>query len=228
MTDHRHGDGEIVPGLSAQLPEDKRIGVFVGDGATTPEASTRPPSPSRPTWSYRPGATASHGRGEPLERPSATRRSAPSGISSGGCGNDGAATIAAVWPRRQCHASSASLSALQPATRPSRRGPNPLRYPQHLQCPWYARHRRCVLIKPSKTEPPPHADFCNSASPTFALPNVRKISCLFLLLKPLASVIRPYIDAERSPELKEEQSSAHRRTWRNMPASRSSPWADAA
>jgi hypothetical protein len=33
MTDHRHGDGEIVPGLLAQSPEDERIGVISGDGA---------------------------------------------------------------------------------------------------------------------------------------------------------------------------------------------------
>ncbi|QDD97012.1 Transposase (plasmid) [Roseomonas mucosa] len=32
-TDHRHGDGEIVPGLLAQLPKAKRIGVISGDGA---------------------------------------------------------------------------------------------------------------------------------------------------------------------------------------------------
>ena len=33
MTDYRHGDGEIVPGLLAQLPEEERIGVISGDGA---------------------------------------------------------------------------------------------------------------------------------------------------------------------------------------------------
>ena len=33
MTDHRHGDGEIVPDLLAQLPDDERIGVISGDGA---------------------------------------------------------------------------------------------------------------------------------------------------------------------------------------------------
>jgi hypothetical protein len=33
MTDHRHGDGEIVPVLLAQLPEGERIGVISGDGA---------------------------------------------------------------------------------------------------------------------------------------------------------------------------------------------------
>lgn len=33
MTDHRHGDGEIVPGLLAQLPEEERMGVISGDGA---------------------------------------------------------------------------------------------------------------------------------------------------------------------------------------------------
>ncbi|MBL6458815.1 IS5 family transposase [Belnapia sp. T6] len=33
MTDHRHGDGEIVPGLLAQVPEDERIRVISGDGA---------------------------------------------------------------------------------------------------------------------------------------------------------------------------------------------------
>ena len=33
MTDHRHGDGEIVPGLLAQLPEAERIAVISGDGA---------------------------------------------------------------------------------------------------------------------------------------------------------------------------------------------------
>jgi hypothetical protein len=33
MTDHRHGDGEIVPGLLAQLPKVERIGVISGDGA---------------------------------------------------------------------------------------------------------------------------------------------------------------------------------------------------
>ncbi len=32
-TDHRHGDGEIVPGLLAQLPNAERIGVISGDGA---------------------------------------------------------------------------------------------------------------------------------------------------------------------------------------------------
>jgi hypothetical protein len=33
MTGRRHGDGEIVPGLLAQLPEDEQIGVISGDGA---------------------------------------------------------------------------------------------------------------------------------------------------------------------------------------------------
>jgi hypothetical protein len=33
MTDHRHGDGEIVPGLLAQVPKAERIGVISGDGA---------------------------------------------------------------------------------------------------------------------------------------------------------------------------------------------------
>jgi hypothetical protein len=33
VTDHRHGDGEIVPGLLAQLPEAERIAVICGDGA---------------------------------------------------------------------------------------------------------------------------------------------------------------------------------------------------
>ena len=33
MTDHRHGDGEIVPDLLAQLPEEEPIGVISGDGA---------------------------------------------------------------------------------------------------------------------------------------------------------------------------------------------------
>jgi hypothetical protein len=32
MTDHRHGDGEIVPDLLAQLPKAERIGVISGDG----------------------------------------------------------------------------------------------------------------------------------------------------------------------------------------------------
>ena len=33
MTDHRHGDGEIVPDLLAQVPKAERIGVISGDGA---------------------------------------------------------------------------------------------------------------------------------------------------------------------------------------------------
>ena len=33
MTDHRHGDSEILPGLLAQLPEEERIAVISGDGA---------------------------------------------------------------------------------------------------------------------------------------------------------------------------------------------------
>ncbi len=33
MTDHRHGDSEIVPGLLAQLPEGEQIAVISGDGA---------------------------------------------------------------------------------------------------------------------------------------------------------------------------------------------------
>ena len=33
MTDHRHGDGEIVPSLLAKLREPERIGVITGDGA---------------------------------------------------------------------------------------------------------------------------------------------------------------------------------------------------
>ncbi|MDN3564855.1 transposase [Paeniroseomonas aquatica] len=33
MTDHRHGDGEIVPGLLAQLHPEEQIGVISGDGA---------------------------------------------------------------------------------------------------------------------------------------------------------------------------------------------------
>ncbi len=33
VTDHRHDDGEIVPGLLAQLPEAERIEVISGDGA---------------------------------------------------------------------------------------------------------------------------------------------------------------------------------------------------
>ena len=33
VTDHRHGDGEIVPDLLAQLPSAERIGIISGDGA---------------------------------------------------------------------------------------------------------------------------------------------------------------------------------------------------
>ncbi len=33
MTNHRHGDERIVPGLLAQVPEGDRIGVISGDGA---------------------------------------------------------------------------------------------------------------------------------------------------------------------------------------------------
>ncbi len=33
MTDHRHGDGEILPGLLAQVPEEERIADIGGDGA---------------------------------------------------------------------------------------------------------------------------------------------------------------------------------------------------
>ncbi len=33
MTDNRHGEGEIVPGLLAQLPDDERISVISGEGA---------------------------------------------------------------------------------------------------------------------------------------------------------------------------------------------------
>ncbi len=33
MTDHRHGDGEILPDLLAQLPEVEQIAVISGDGA---------------------------------------------------------------------------------------------------------------------------------------------------------------------------------------------------
>ncbi|RYI35880.1 MAG: IS5 family transposase [Acetobacteraceae bacterium] len=33
MTDHRHGDGEIVPGLLAQLHPEEQIGIISGDGA---------------------------------------------------------------------------------------------------------------------------------------------------------------------------------------------------
>ena len=33
MTDHPQGDGEILPGLLAQLPKAERIGVISGDGA---------------------------------------------------------------------------------------------------------------------------------------------------------------------------------------------------
>ena len=33
MTDHRHGDGEILPDLLAQLPEEEQIAVISGDGA---------------------------------------------------------------------------------------------------------------------------------------------------------------------------------------------------
>jgi hypothetical protein len=33
MTDHRHGDSEIVPGLLAQVPKEERIAVISGDGA---------------------------------------------------------------------------------------------------------------------------------------------------------------------------------------------------
>jgi hypothetical protein len=33
MTGHRHGDGEVLPGLLAQLPEEERIAVISGAGA---------------------------------------------------------------------------------------------------------------------------------------------------------------------------------------------------
>ena len=33
MTDHRHGDGEVLPDLLARLPEEERIAVISGDGA---------------------------------------------------------------------------------------------------------------------------------------------------------------------------------------------------
>jgi hypothetical protein len=60
MTDHRHGDGEIVPGLLAQVPEGERIGVISGDGATTPVASTRLRRREGPLSLCRRAATASH------------------------------------------------------------------------------------------------------------------------------------------------------------------------
>jgi hypothetical protein len=144
MTDHRHGDGEIVPGLLAQLPKAERIGVISGDGAYDTrgvyEASASRPAP----WSYRHGETANHGRGGPPERPSGTRRSAPPGTSEDGCGSAGVGTTAAAWPRRRCHASSVSVSASRPATPP-------------------VRSPRCRSAAPSSTPSAPSA--CPAPSP---------------------------------------------------------------
>ena len=55
MTDHRHGDGKIVPGLLAQLPEEERIGVISGDGAYEASASRQadlvvPPQRNGKPW----------------------------------------------------------------------------------------------------------------------------------------------------------------------------------
>ncbi|MFH5927492.1 transposase [Roseomonas xinghualingensis] len=114
MTDHRHGDGEIVPGLLARLPEGERLGMISGDGTYDTrgvyEASAAckadlvvPPRRNGKPWEARTAGA------------SATRRFASSGISDGGSGSAGAATTAAVWPRRPCHASSGSMSASRPA-----------------------------------------------------------------------------------------------------------------
>lgn len=87
MTGDRHGDGEIVPGLLAQLPKARRIGVISGHGtnntrdlyevsAAWEAALVVPPRRNGKPW-----------KGGPPERPSATRRSAPSGTSGDGCGS---------------------------------------------------------------------------------------------------------------------------------------------
>jgi hypothetical protein len=120
MTDHRHGDGEIVPGLLAQVPEGERIGVISGDGAYDTRGVYEASTERKAALSCRRAAMASHGKAEPQDPLSATRRSAPFTASAGGSGSAGAAIIAAVSPRQRCRASSAWASASRPVTQPVR------------------------------------------------------------------------------------------------------------
>ncbi|MBP0496510.1 transposase [Roseomonas sp. SG15] len=86
MTDHRHGDGEILPRLLAQLPKEERIGVISGDGAYHTR-KVYEPSAARlaDPASCCSGGTASQEKSEPPGRPRGTRRCASSGTSDGCC-----------------------------------------------------------------------------------------------------------------------------------------------
>lgn len=48
MTDHRHGDGEIVPGLLAQLHSRGGSALSAATVPTIPVASIRPPQHAAP------------------------------------------------------------------------------------------------------------------------------------------------------------------------------------
>jgi hypothetical protein len=116
MTDHRHGDGEILPGLLAQLPEDERIAVISGDGAydtgAVYEASAFRHAallvpPRRNGKPCKTQTTGAEKRNETL---------CASGISGRASGSGRAAITDAASPRPPCHASSASTNASWPVT----------------------------------------------------------------------------------------------------------------
>jgi hypothetical protein len=62
MTDHRHGDGEILPSLLTQVPTMSGSPTSAATGPTTPARPTRPQRPATQPCSCHPGATANHGR----------------------------------------------------------------------------------------------------------------------------------------------------------------------
>ena len=117
VTDHRHGDGEVVPGLLAQLPRAEQTGIISGDGAYDTrgvhEASASrkaalvvPPRRNGKPWKAR--TTGAEERNESLRAIRHLGRRLWKRWS--GCHR-------AAWPRPPRHASSASASVWQPAIR---------------------------------------------------------------------------------------------------------------
>ena len=116
MTNHHHGDSGTLPGLLAEMPEEKRIPVISSDGAYdtrtayAASASRKAALLVLPRRNGRPWKARTAGAEERNETLCAIK---PLGADSG---NDEAATTAAASPRRPCHASNAWVSGSRPAT----------------------------------------------------------------------------------------------------------------
>ena len=73
MTDHRHGDGEILTGLLAQVPQGEQTASVNGYGAYDTHSVYEASATHERHSSCRPDARANHGRRGPQARASATK-----------------------------------------------------------------------------------------------------------------------------------------------------------